>query len=35
MEEITKNLKKMIKGRNNQKLIYKQSTILSGNRFVD
>jgi len=34
MEDITQKLKKMMKSRKNKKLIYKQSTIMSGNSFV-
>lgn len=35
MEEITQKLKKIIKSRNNKKLIYKQSTERSGSLIVD
>jgi hypothetical protein len=34
MEEITKNLKKLLKTRKNKPLIYKQSKIKEGNSFV-
>jgi hypothetical protein len=35
MEDITQNLKEMIKARKNQKLIYKQSNERSIKLFVD
>ncbi len=35
MENITKKLKKMMKSRKNQKIIYKQSNIKSKNSIVD
>ena len=35
MEDITLKLKEMIKTRKNQKLIYKQSTKMSGSSFID
>ena len=35
MEKITKNLKKLIKTRKNQKIVYKISKINQGSRFID
>ncbi len=35
MEDITEKLKKMMKSRKNQRVIYKQSTIISKNPIVD
>ena len=35
MEDITQKLKKMMKSRKKQKIIYKQSKIMSGKSFVD
>ncbi len=35
MENVTNNLKKMVKTRKNQKLIYKQSNSRSASLFVD
>ena len=34
MEDITQKLKKMMKSRKNQKIMYIQSKIMSGNSFV-
>ena len=34
MEEMTEKLKKMMKTRKNQKIVYKKSNIRSGNPFV-
>lgn len=34
MEDITQKLKKIMKSRKNQKIIYKQSNTMSGNSFV-
>ena len=35
MEDITKKLKKMMKSRKNQNVIYKQSNVRSAKLFVD
>ena len=35
MDDITQTLKKMMKTRKNQKIIYKQSNVRSGKLFVD